>query len=309
RRVDHARAEILTCLRALAPVGRGVPRRRPVAFQVHVDNRVPLGLVHVHEHSVAEDARVVDEDVEPAVLLDRVRDEPPRAGEIRDVLVVGDGGGAELLDLCHHRLRSGGVASLAGEGRAEIVDDHTRPRAGECECVLAPDAAPGARDDCDLAVEQPHQIRSISVAVPSPPPQHMVTSPRSPPLRSSSWRSVVRRRAPVDPSGWPSAIAPPLTFTFSTSGSSSRSHAAMTDANASLISIRSRSAIVIPFRSRILRVAGIGPVSISTGSTPTVVWSTMRARALTPSRSAFARDISSTAEAPSETCDALPAVI
>ena len=62
----------------------------------------------------------------------------------------------------------------------------------------------------------------------------------------------------MEPSGWPSAIAPPLTFTFSTSGSSSRSHAAITDANASLTSIRSRSSIVMPLRSRIFRVAGIG---------------------------------------------------
>ena len=33
----------------------------------------------------------------------------------------------------------------------------------------------------------------------------------------SSWSSVVSRRAPVAPSGWPSAIAPPLTFTRSRS--------------------------------------------------------------------------------------------
>ena len=82
-----------------------------------------------------------------------------------------------------------------------------------------------------------------------------------------------------------------------------------TDANASLISIRSMSSIVIPLRARILRVAGIGPVSISTGSTPTVAWSTTRARARSPSSSAFARDMSRTAAAPSEICDELPAVI
>ena len=81
-------------------------------------------------------------------------------------------------------------------------------------------------------------------------------------VRSSSCSSVVISRAPVEPSGWPSAIAPPLTLTRSMSGSSSRSQAATTEANASLISIRSMSSIVIPLRSRILRVAGIGPVSI-----------------------------------------------
>ena len=40
-------------------------------------------------------------------------------------------------------------------------------------------------------------------------------------------------------------------------------------------------------RSRILAVAGIGPSSIFTGSQPTVVWSTIRARGVRPSSSAF----------------------
>ena len=62
-------------------------------------------------------------------------------------------------------------------------------------------------------------------------------------------------------------------------------------------------------RSRIFRVAGIGPVSMITGSTPTVVWSTIRARAFSPSSSAVSREASSTAAAPSEICDELPAVI
>ena len=64
----------------------------------------------------------------------------------------------------------------------------------------------------------------------------------------------------------------------------------------------------MPLRSSSLRVAGIGPVSIITGSTPTVVWSTIRARGVSPSSRALSADISSTAAAPSEICEALPAV-
>ena len=56
-------------------------------------------------------------------------------------------------------------------------------------------------------------------------------------------------------------------------------------------------------------MAGIGPSSIFTGSQPTEVWSRIRARGVRPSASAFSRDISSTAAAPSEICDELPAVI
>ena len=69
------------------------------------------------------------------------------------------------------------------------------------------------------------------------------------------------------------------------------------------------SSIFIPLRSSSFWVAGIGPVSMITGSTPTVVWSTILARGLSPSSSAFSRVISSTAAAPSEICEELPAVI
>src|SRR3954466_6480352 len=144
------------------------------------------------------------------------------------------------------------------------------------------------------------------VPVPRPPPQHMVTRPVSASVRSISCSSVLSRRAPVEPSGWPRAIAPPLTLTRSMSGESSRDQARTTGANASLTSNRSMSPIAIPLRSSSLRVAGIGPVSIITGSTPTVVWSTIRARGVTPSSAAFSADISSTAAAPSEFCDESP---
>src|SRR3954453_6430180 len=153
------------------------------------------------------------------------------------------------------------------------------------------------------------QTRSISVPVPRPPPQHIVTKPIDLSERSSSCTSVVIRPAPVGPKGWPMAIAPPFTLTRSMSGLCSRCQAATTGANASLISNRSMSLIVIPLRSRIFCVAGIGPSSIRTGSQPTVVWSTIRARGVMPSSFALSALISSTAAAPSEICEALPAVI
>ena len=50
-----------------------------------------------------------------------------------------------------------------------------------------------------------------------------------------------RMRAPLAPIGWPSAIAPPLTLTLSSSTPSMRIELSATDANASLISNRSMS--------------------------------------------------------------------
>ena len=80
------------------------------------------------------------------------------------------------------------------------------------------------------------------------------------------------------PSGWPSAMAPPLTFTRAGSSSSSRRQATDWLAKASLISTRSRSATVRPARSRALRVAGTGPMPITDGSTPATAVLTTRAR-------------------------------
>ncbi len=51
-----------------------------------------------------------------------------------------------------------------------------------------------------------------SIAAPCPKPTHSVAIPRSTSRFSISWRSVTGSRAPLAPSGWPMAIAPPLTL-------------------------------------------------------------------------------------------------
>ena len=93
------------------------------------------------------------------------------------------------------------VGALAAERAAEVVDDDACARAGERERVLASDSASGAGDDRDLAVEQAHQSLSIRVAVPRPPPQHIVTSPsgrRSAPARAAASSRGGRRWTRVD---------------------------------------------------------------------------------------------------------------
>ncbi len=80
-------------------------RRREVALQVDAQHRVPLVLLHVHEHAVAQDARVVDEDVQPAEAIDGLLDHAPGAAEVRDVLAVRDRLAAERLDLADDVVR------------------------------------------------------------------------------------------------------------------------------------------------------------------------------------------------------------
>ena len=56
---------------------------------------------------------------------------------------------------------------------------------------------------------------SSAIAIPIPPLTQSVASPRRALRRCISWRSVTTMRAPVQPIGWPSAMAPPLTLSLS----------------------------------------------------------------------------------------------
>src|SRR5579862_12615 len=63
------------------------------------------------------------------------------------------------------------------------------------------------------------QTRSMIVAVPMPAPMHSVIKAVAASRRSSSSSTVPRIIAPVAPSGWPMAMAPPLTLTLAASRS------------------------------------------------------------------------------------------
>ena len=92
------------------------------------------------------------------------------------------------------------------------------------------------------------------------------------------------------------------------SGWCSLSQASTTDAKASLISTRSMSSSVSLARSSTLVVAGMGPVSIVTGSTPARAKAWKRARGVSRRADALSSLMTSTAEAPSVICELLPAV-
>jgi len=127
-----------------------------VTLEVDLHDRVPLFLGHVEAHLVAEDPRVVDEDVEPAERLDRLVHHALGTAPAGAVVTVGDGLAAGGLDLLDDLLRRPSVAALAGARATQVVDHDRGALAREEQCFLSPDAAPGTRDDRDLAVEQTH---------------------------------------------------------------------------------------------------------------------------------------------------------
>ncbi|MNN52565.1 hypothetical protein D3C81_1672740 [compost metagenome] len=112
------------------------------------------------------------------------------------------------------------------------------------------------------------------------------------------------------PSGWPRAMAPPLGFTRLSSSAmpSWRSTARPCAANASFSSITSIWSSDMPSCFISFWVAGAGPMPITRGATPAVAMPTMRARGVRPCCFRPASLASSSAQAPSFTPEALPAV-
>src|SRR3546814_6007140 len=73
----------------------------------------------------------------------------------------------------------------------------------------------GRRSDADMVeAANTHQSFSTTMAMPCPPPMHIVARPYLPPLRSSSYSSFTIKMAPVAPIGWPSEIPLPLGLTL-----------------------------------------------------------------------------------------------
>ena len=86
---------------SVAPVRTGVPQRREVPLEVHPDDGVPLLLGGVDQHPVADEAGVVDEDVEAAERVDCLLHHRLGLGEVGDIGTVGHRLTAERLDLGH----------------------------------------------------------------------------------------------------------------------------------------------------------------------------------------------------------------
>src|SRR6185312_3558246 len=144
RRVDDA---------AVALVAHQVPRcggDLVRAEDVDLVDEVPVGLRHLLERDIAEDAGVVDEDVDPTPRVDRGLDD---LIAVLDRVVVRDRLAARRLDLGDDLVRRRGTLAFAGEAAAEVVDDDLRAAAGKQQRVRATEAATGAGHDRYFSIE------------------------------------------------------------------------------------------------------------------------------------------------------------
>src|SRR5207253_10806341 len=111
---------------------------------------------------VAQDAGVVDDDVELAELVQRAPDQAVSALAASDAVVVGHRVAPRGLDLGDHLVRHFPTSAAAVAVAAEVVDHHFRAFAREEQSVLAADAATRTGDDRDFSVEESHRRRASS---------------------------------------------------------------------------------------------------------------------------------------------------
>src|SRR5439155_23599458 len=123
--------------------------------------RVPLLLGHVDEHPVAQDAGVVDEDVEAAKALHGRVDQALGTLPVGHVVAVGDSLAARGADLFDHLAGGTGRRTAAVDLGSQVVDDDLGALAGILQGVAPADAATGAGDDDDAAVTDSHQSVSL----------------------------------------------------------------------------------------------------------------------------------------------------
>ena len=145
-------------------------------------------------------------------------------------------------------------------------------------------------------------------AAPCPMPTHMVTMPYFSLWRRSACTTVAERMAPVAPSGWPSAMAPPMGLTLA--GSSPRVFITASDcaAKASFSSIQSSASCLRPAFFSAAGMASIGPMPMMCGGTPRAAKLTKRASGVRPKRLTAASLARINAPAPSLVWLLLPAV-
>ena len=121
------------------------------AVQMHVDHVRPVRPAHAVEDAVAQNAGIVDEDIDAAEGIERRLDDLVGIAGLADRQRRGDRFAAGFLDLVDDGLRRAGIGAGAVEARADIADDDAGAFLRHQERDAAPDAAPRAGDDGDFA--------------------------------------------------------------------------------------------------------------------------------------------------------------
>ncbi len=114
-------------------------------FEVDVEDTVVIFFGHFPKRRVGFDTGVVDEDIEPAEMLDGCGDELPYVSRVRKIRLDHEATTARCFDGAQRFLRS--------TGGTVVVDDYIRALLGETFGDCAADALAAAGDESDFACE------------------------------------------------------------------------------------------------------------------------------------------------------------
>ena len=131
---------------------------------MHVDDGVPLLLTHVEDHPVAQDAGDVDENVELAVLVERLAHHVLGGLVVGDAVAVGDRFAAGLFDLLDHFVGWSARRPCAVDVRAEVVDDDLRALSGHQLGDGCADAPARAGDNGNSPIKFAHFLPPRNVS-------------------------------------------------------------------------------------------------------------------------------------------------
>jgi hypothetical protein len=127
------------------------------AAKVHLDDLVPVLVIHLVEHLVAQDAGRIDDRVQAAEGVLGLLDHTPDGGHGGDAVGVGHGFAAGGLDFVGRLLGRTCVAFVtAADAAAQVVDDDLGALARRQQGALLADAAGGAGDQNNLALKYAH---------------------------------------------------------------------------------------------------------------------------------------------------------
>ena len=135
-------------LRLRPPVDRCEMARREVTFEVHIDHGVPLRFVHREHHGVAQEAGVVDQDVQVAKRRDGTLNERFGIGPAACAAAVGNSATTSSHD--------GGGHDVGAIG--DVVDHNRCAFGGKKLSMATAYALPGSSDDGNLAGECTHDL-------------------------------------------------------------------------------------------------------------------------------------------------------
>ena len=142
-------------------------------------HQLEIGGVHVGESAIAQDTRIVDEDMNPAPVPQRPFHHGLHLREVGNVATIGHGLAPGGADLVRHRQRGVGLATAVAR-RPQIVDDDFGAPARQLQCIGTAQAVASPGDDRDLPGEGYGHAKLLLAAMrPCLRRRHSTTCPRA----------------------------------------------------------------------------------------------------------------------------------